>query len=41
VLLSGETARHKRFLVGGLTSGDLQARLADLLPDISPSKGPK
>jgi uncharacterized protein (TIGR00251 family) len=41
VLLSGETSRHKRFLMGGLTAFDLQSRLAGLLPDNSPSKGPK
>ena len=36
-LLSGETARHKRFLVAGLTPDELRSRIAALMPDPGPS----
>jgi uncharacterized protein (TIGR00251 family) len=36
-LLSGETSRHKRFLVAGLTPDELRPRLALLLHDPGPT----
>jgi uncharacterized protein (TIGR00251 family) len=39
-LLSGETAREKRFLIVGVTPDELRRRLAPLLPpDLFPSEG--
>ena len=35
-LLSGETARQKRFLVAGLTPDELRPKIAALLPDPGP-----
>jgi uncharacterized protein (TIGR00251 family) len=36
-LLSGETSRHKRFLVAGMVPEDLHARLKNALSDPGPS----
>ena len=36
-LLSGETSRHKRFLVQGISLEELQSQLAALLPEPGPS----
>jgi uncharacterized protein len=37
MLLSGETSRQKRFLVGGLTPDELRRRINTLLPEPGPS----
>jgi uncharacterized protein (TIGR00251 family) len=38
-LLSGETSRQKRFLIGGLTPDDLQRRLTAVLPESGSGSG--
>ena len=37
VLVSGETSRRKRILLAGGTQADVAARLAEALPDSTPS----